>query len=186
MFLKRFRVVIAIAVSVMLILGTASVASAYNWPSPYLKWYTTTVYYDTSALPAAWRTEVNSSASTWTAAPPTFTFSPSFSSSNDWTQQNFGQVSPLALTGIYGPGNPADQITQCLTAFNTYNTFTIGGDNDVQTIALHEFGHWLSLDHQGSDPWTWLWDHNKVMYPAYTGIKRALHADDSSGIDAIY
>lgn len=54
---------------------------------------------------------------------------------------------------------------------------------DVETIALHELGHWLQLlDMYGSA------DSGKVMhgYGSYGSIKRTLSADDTAGIVAIY
>ncbi|REJ67131.1 MAG: hypothetical protein DWQ31_12225, partial [Planctomycetota bacterium] len=52
-------------------------------------------------------------------------------------------------------------------------------DYDFFTIALHELGHALGLDHvaQGS---------GTVMDPFYTGSRRVLAADDIAGIRAIY
>lgn len=49
---------------------------------------------------------------------------------------------------------------------------------DIETVALHEIGHLLGLDHsqvQGS-----------VMFPTYGGQRRALSPDDIAGIQALY
>lgn len=53
-----------------------------------------------------------------------------------------------------------------------------GGQFDTETVALHEIGHLLGLDHStvvGS-----------VMFPTYGGQRRALTLDDIDGIRALY
>jgi hypothetical protein len=52
------------------------------------------------------------------------------------------------------------------------------GDVDLETVAAHEIGHTLGLDH--SD------DPNALMYPSYEGPHRALGADDIAGIQDLY
>ncbi|MBL7498460.1 matrilysin family metalloendoprotease, partial [Frankia sp. CN7] len=49
---------------------------------------------------------------------------------------------------------------------------------DLLTVALHEIGHGLGLDHS-SDP-------ASVMFAFYGGIRRELTGDDIAGIQAIY
>jgi len=60
---------------------------------------------------------------------------------------------------------------------SAYDTF------DTETVALHEFGHWLMLNDL-YDPA----DSDKVMYGyiALDQIKRDLHQDDIDGIIYIY
>jgi hypothetical protein len=55
---------------------------------------------------------------------------------------------------------------------------TADADFDFFTIALHELGHSLGLDHS-TDP-------SSVMYMYYSGARRTLTADDIAGIQAIY
>ncbi|NOX62369.1 MAG: matrixin family metalloprotease [Chloroflexi bacterium] len=54
------------------------------------------------------------------------------------------------------------------------------GEVDVQSVALHEFGHWLALDH---DP-----ESVAVMYAYISSatLKRVLHQNDKDGISFIY
>ena len=49
---------------------------------------------------------------------------------------------------------------------------------DVETVALHEIGHLLGLDHSTVP--------GAVMFPTYSGARRALSADDIAGIRSLY
>ncbi len=49
---------------------------------------------------------------------------------------------------------------------------------DLETVAIHEFGHALGLDHSALT--------TAVMYAYYNGTKQSLTSDDVSGIQAIY
>lgn len=53
-------------------------------------------------------------------------------------------------------------------------------DPDLQSVLLHELGHWLSLGHDD--------DPAAVMYPSYTlgATKRELYTTDRAGIEFIY
>jgi predicted Zn-dependent protease len=62
--------------------------------------------------------------------------------------------------------------------FNTAAGFNVGSTFDLFTVAAHEVGHALGLDHSG--------DPNAVMYSAYPGLKTDLIADDVNGIRNIY
>src|SRR5207253_1131721 len=62
--------------------------------------------------------------------------------------------------------------------FNDYQPFNIGYTYDLQSVAMHELGHTLGLDHSVI-PGT-------VMLAVYGGTKRALSSDDVNGIQAIY
>jgi hypothetical protein len=68
--------------------------------------------------------------------------------------------------------------------FNTRFTWTTAGvplngaPFDVQTVAMHELGHWLSLGHSEFI--------NAVMYTPYQGVRRNLHPDDIAGIKTLY
>jgi predicted Zn-dependent protease len=64
-------------------------------------------------------------------------------------------------------------------AFNTGQTFNIGTTYDLYTVAMHEFGHALGMDHSSAGT-------SAVMYPNYTGVKPGLSSDDIAGIRNIY
>ena len=61
-------------------------------------------------------------------------------------------------------------------------------DMDVQTVALHEFGHWLNLRDIYGDIGDREYDMTKVMYGfgSRGQLKRDLHPDDVAGIHHIY
>jgi predicted Zn-dependent protease len=64
-------------------------------------------------------------------------------------------------------------------AFNTAQKFSIGSTYDLFTVAAHEFGHALGLDHSSATS-------AAIMYPAYNGVKTSLTSDDTAGIRNVY
>lgn len=63
--------------------------------------------------------------------------------------------------------------------FNTATTFSIGSGYDLFTVATHEFGHALGLNHSTATS-------SAEMWATYTGVKPNLNSDDISGIRSIY
>jgi hypothetical protein len=63
--------------------------------------------------------------------------------------------------------------------FNTGQAFNIGTTYDLFTVAAHEFGHALGMDHSSAST-------SAIMYPSYTGMKSGLTSDDIAGIRNIY
>jgi hypothetical protein len=140
---------------------------------------------------------VQAAAATWNAAGAQFSFSyagatavtdvSSYDGVNEILWRNFGSGGTIAVT--YTWYNPSDNnIVECDMEFNDYYTFSTAatppsGQCDVQTVALHEFGHFLMLDDLYSST-----DSDKVMYGYYSPgtAKRTLHADDIAGIRYIY
>ena len=63
--------------------------------------------------------------------------------------------------------------------FNTSQSWQINGTTyDLMTVAIHELGHALGMDHSQIS--------TAVMSPTYTGSKQVLTTDDVSGIRSIY
>ncbi len=61
----------------------------------------------------------------------------------------------------------------------TWSTTGTGGTVDAQSIATHEEGHFLGLDHTPIS--------SAIMYASYSsGLKRTLSSDDQNGVCAIY
>lgn len=84
----------------------------------------------------------------------------------------------LAQTTIWYNIATGDSL-ECDMEFNDNFTWSTSGyDYDVETVALHEFGHFLVLCHSDTP--------EAVMYKYYQGLRRDLHQDDISGIQYIY
>jgi hypothetical protein len=63
-------------------------------------------------------------------------------------------------------------------AFNSNYSWAANTGYDLETVALHEFGHALGLDHSSL--------MSAVMYAYYTGTNQTPTSDDISGIDSVY
>ncbi|MCJ7655127.1 MAG: putative Ig domain-containing protein, partial [Dehalococcoidia bacterium] len=136
---------------------------------------------------------VQTAAATWNA-PANFSFSYagasaataySYNGVNDALWKDFGSGGTIAHAIIWYSGST---ILENDIEFNDYYVWSTaascpGGQFDVETIALHELGHWLCLNDLYNAA-----DAAKVMYGyGSTGTtKRALHADDIAGIQFIY
>ena len=80
------------------------------------------------------------------------------------------------------PGNPATDI-QGDAHFDDAETWSItipppSNTFDLVTVAAHEFGHSLGLDHSNVA--------DALMWPFISGPQRFLHNDDKAGIQSIY
>ncbi len=62
--------------------------------------------------------------------------------------------------------------------FNSNIAWKIGSNYDLETVALHEIGHALGMDHSALT--------NAVMYAYYNGVNEMVTSDDIAGIDSIY
>ena len=63
--------------------------------------------------------------------------------------------------------------------FNTTQSWQINGTTyDLMSVAVHEFGHSLGMDHSAVA--------SAVMYPTYNGTKEAVTSDDVNGVRTIY
>lgn len=137
--------------------------------------------------PGEYSSHVQAAAATWSNAGSNFSFNYSGPHSRDGTASlnqvneimwaNLGTTSALALATIWCSGTTiieADMVMN--TMFNwTTNPFSY---HDVQTVALHEFGHWIGLNHSS--------DYNSIMHYQYKGTQRQLSPDDIAGIQFIY
>lgn len=153
-----------------------------------LRWADTTVGYRVSAPDPAFETMVDEAAATWSSVSAfqlvdEGTSAPS-SQANDvyWTNLSDGYLGQAYIS--YVPGSPG-QIVRCDFVFNTDYAWGDGsGDTyDVQSVAVHELGHWLNLrDLYGPG------DTAEVMYGVGTrgAQRRALHPHDLEGIVHIY
>ncbi|MDD5127229.1 MAG: matrixin family metalloprotease, partial [Dehalococcoidales bacterium] len=169
--------------------------SGYSWshpPSPAISFRINENTSDCTGEGAA----VQTAAATWNAAGAYFslnyagatgTTTVAYNGTNEIIWRDFGSGGTVGLTSIWHlTGNT--NILECDMEFNDYYTWSTAatppaGRYDTQSVALHEFGHYLCLDDLYDDD-----DSTKVMYGyGSTGqIKRTLHTDDIAGIRSIY
>ncbi len=90
----------------------------------------------------------------------------------NWTDE--GDNSTLGTSYIWYSGGT---ILETDLVFNDYYNWSTSGSNyDVETVALHEFGHWVGLDHVSSG----------IMRPNYGGKQHNLDDDAKEGFYAMY
>jgi hypothetical protein len=162
------------------------------------KWFGTSpnVSYKVNAT-ADRNTAVQNAANTWSNAGANFAFSyggthsrsgcESFNEVNEvmWYDleacQNYeeGEIARAVWWYYMSTGEivEADMIFNTHFAWSTA-TPTPEGQYDVETVALHEFGHWLSLGHSSV--------YDSIMWWQYKGTQRTLATDDKNGIKYIY
>lgn len=143
-------------------------------------------WYRGGSIDSVWNTAISESASAWNGKAQ---FSFTEATSSDTTLF----IDLAFLEGSDAPGvtlntmHPLDStvITHSKTYLNAYYTWNTSGTmdkankkTDVKTVAMHEFGHWLVLDHDSRYT-------SAVMWPNWTK-KWSLTTDDINGIKAIY
>jgi hypothetical protein len=84
-----------------------------------------------------------------------------------------GNLASAFLPPAYNGGTVAGDIV-----FNTNAAWQVNNDYDVLTVAIHEIGHALGMDHSSITA--------ADMYAYYNGVKQALTSDDIAGIQSIY
>jgi hypothetical protein len=142
------------------------------------------VYYDDGALPNGdWRWEVWQAGATWGEAGSDFSLAQATYYSNNDIRIGAADY-PFSVASAHRSPLSGNPLTWCETVFNQNMSFSVGGSPtsyDIQTVALHEFGHWLALGD--------VYDNSsKVMYYSisYGTVRTTLHQDDINGIIAIY
>lgn len=89
---------------------------------------------------------------------------------------NFGNSS---LARAYAPPPANNYSIAGDITFNTGISFSVGNGYDLFTVAAHEFGHALGLDHTSASSASEMWS-------TYNGLKPSLSEDDLAGIRNIY
>lgn len=153
------KILIITLLLALFLVNIAAPASAYvyngcKWPSGYAQYS-----YESSTFPNMdWENQIYYARGTWNAAPSPFYFQQA-TCSNTVSYGSLGDYSTLATTYRTRSGST---ITKCRVVFNSDlgSLWSTSGQilhYDVQSVALHEFGHWLSLNHTT--------DSSTVMYP---------------------
>lgn len=150
-------------------------------------------YINSTGGPAGTLTAIQSAAATWSNSGANFAFTPSGTTSAGWAKDGYNVISfsNLGSSSIIGQAITyisGATVIEADIQFNTQfswstTTPTPSGSMDLESIALHEIGHWLRLlDLYGAN------DASKVMYGygSYGQMKRNLSSGDQSGIQWIY
>ncbi len=127
---------------------------------------------------------VSAAADTWNAIYPaglTFQYQGSTSSTtkssngeNAIAWDNEGDNGTLATAWAWYVGSTFTETDMVFNDF--YNWTTSGAQYDIETVALHEFGHWVGLDHSSTG----------IMTPSYSSIDRSIDSDARAGFEAMY
>jgi hypothetical protein len=129
-------------------------------------------------------TAVNNAARSWSKIWPTgltlFSNGPTAISTHGfdgvnaifWT--NEGDSGALATSWMWYSGNTMLETDMVFNDY--YKWYTLGADYDIETVALHEFGHWVGLDHSPTG----------IMQPSYSGVQRHIDADAQEGFRVMY
>jgi hypothetical protein len=165
----------------MFLVNIVSPVSAYSYSGH--KWSNGYANYqiDSYTVPYDFETQIYAARSTWNAVNFPFYFDQT-TSTNVISYASLGSNSILASTDVKWSGS---SISKCTEVFNSdigwqWSTSGQPLHYDVQSVALHEFGHWLSLNHSAYT--------SAVMYPTLNSgeVKRSLTSDDTAGIQHIY
>lgn len=174
------------------IVAKTSGGAEVHWPIPQAAYYV-----NTSGFPSASLQAIQAALQTWTdVATSNFSFLYQAETASTAYGENDGMN--LICLGALGPGYESTlalntfwytaqgQLLDSDIKFNdlfTWATDSSAMAHDVQTIAVHELGHSLSL----ADLYE-AGDKTKIMYYSLsTGeIKRALQQDDKDGITYLY
>jgi len=179
---KTLFITLSLVIITISFLISASTVFAYSYTTGK-HWESGETFYDHSSLPSDWQSEINAAAWTWDNSASSFNFYYDSSSENDIVCEEWGQGYVPAWAPTIPDGN--NHIIEARITFNTsypYSTDRGWLTLDVQTIALHELGHWLVLDDLYG-----MGNMSKIMYYVYYYIeKHTLTSDDINGICYIY
>lgn len=130
---------------------------------------------------------IQAAANSWSSAGANFSFNyrgtharsggASMNNRNEVMWNDLNTNNALAVATIWTSNNT---ILEADMTFNTRFSWSTDGwyGYDVQTVALHEFGHWVGLDHTPL--------YESIMYYRNKGTQRYLHSSDIAGIRHIY
>lgn len=179
LFSKKFSVMVILFMILSFMMSTYAFAwsyAGYCWPT------NNALYKYGNNLPSSYQTPVYTAAGTWNSDPADFSLYNDSSANNVWGAANYGSAS--GMLGITSISKSGTTVTGANSDYNTYYSWSTNpGPNefDLESVALHEFGHWLVLKdivHPSS----------AVMYHSLNPgqKKRSLTTDDSNGINYIY
>jgi len=176
----RFSLCVAILI-VFISVSLAYVLLGYKWPvgstEPYrINENTAQVADERNAVVSAmssWN-GINPSGLTLSYAGSTSVITYSYNGSNTVCWNNLGATGALATAYMWYSGSTMVETDVVFNDFYTWSTS--GGNYDVQTVALHELGHCVGLNHSSTG----------IMRPSYSGIQRSIDSDAEAGFIAMY
>ncbi|MBI5641201.1 MAG: matrixin family metalloprotease [Nitrospirae bacterium] len=188
--------IVFLSIALFLLLNSSALAYVINQTGGnYIKWASGSMTYKINSTdgPSGSSGQISSAATTWSnVATSTFNFvNGGATSSSNWGSNNGENIivflsfsdSCASTLGInqywYNPGTGS--ILDSDIKFNTDCNLTTDGSGtgfDVQSLALHELGHSLSLGHTSGTVM------NSTLMEG--SLKRNLTSDDRNGISAIY
>lgn len=148
-----------------------------------------TYFISSTTIPASWNAHITTAAQTWNNAS-----AGSFSFNNGGFTANWGFIADGRNTVFLAPRPEPNLLAEarptnlgfCVVqeqeiGFNANQPWATDGFNhyDVQSVALHEFGHWIVLLHV-------ICPSSSVMRASYTGIQRNLSVCDRLGLQVVY
>lgn len=173
--------IVCVCIAVWVVTAVAYNLLGFQWPVGTNVRYrinanTSQVSDEASAVSKAGNTwsALNSAGLRLTYQGSTSTTEHGYNGSNTVNWKDEGDNSTLGTSYIWYSGNT---ILETDLVFNDYYNWSTSGSNyDVETVALHEFGHWVGLDHTSSG----------IMRPNYGGKQHNLDDDAKEGFYAMY
>jgi hypothetical protein len=175
--MRKINIAFSMAAAIIAVLATTSVVYAHLWSGN--KWGSSQTSYH---LNTPWNSSITAAGTTWNNAPGSFALAPTgntavpgYVTTKDFrTDPNLPDnwTGATALSG-------APTITRATTYLNSALTwYTNGNWPDVQTVALHEFGHWVEFNDSCTVT-------ASVMCATGT-VKRSLNSHDTTEVQAVY
>lgn len=174
-------VIVAIVIPTSIVLADEEDGYIYNG----LKWNSNPVnYYHMDIDDFNIRTAITQAAYTWNAADADHNMYYSSATNNKWIWVELGDYVP-AYTLTYPSGG---YIIKNITWLNEELEWSTDGtpcgtEFDAETVAVHEFGHWLHLGDLEEE-----YNEDEVMYEIINPghVHRDLGSGDEAGIEYIY
>ena len=164
--------------------------SAFGYALYKAKWAESSVpVVYTSSVPEKYKTAIGNASKTWGQAGANIAFHNSSRTTNAVNISFVDKLPPMngeeppsgAVAGTYNLvyGNNSSRYYSSDIRFNSKVHW--GLMTDVETVALHEFGHALGLGHTQFLNYT-----KSIMTKEYLGTRRTLKSDDIAGLKAKY
>lgn len=184
---RRARAVLStLAATEPTVAPTAAAADAGCYLLLGPKWVDSQATYKfSSTIPASWQTALTNSATTWNGGGTIFAFKADAASANELVLGAVSGAGTLASTRVeYDSAMRLRRFTMTFSNAVSWTATGEAGKYDVQSVATHELGHALGLNHPGaagcSEQTMW------ATGAASETKKRTLENGDKAGLGALY